>query len=178
MGVTEEKDGTRSGGKSVGRDRLAFERQIQRHFGPLKPSAEVSPRQPRLHTHTRTYSRAYLHTCIHLYICTYYHPCRCATTRLMEEGRLQLCVSGNQRNRPGARLGPGFRKQGALVTVDLLKSSTPTPFRTPTNRYYQFCACERESRTRTAITPTSTGSNPFPPPLYDTVTMRVYRVFQ
>lgn len=54
------KDETRSGGKSVGIDRLAFERQIQRHFGPLKPPTKVSLKASAI-THTYTHIVAHVH---------------------------------------------------------------------------------------------------------------------
>jgi len=88
------------------RERLAFERQIQRHLDPLRPPAEVSPEAAAItHTHVRAYTRVSIRR-------TYYHSRQCATTRLIQrsnEGSLQLCVSANQRNPPQARLGLAFR---------------------------------------------------------------------
>jgi len=87
------------------RERLAFERQIQRHLDPLRPPAEVSPEAAAI-----THTRARLHTCIHPSYVLSFTSVRydLAYTR-SNEGSLQLCVSANQRNPPQARLALASR---------------------------------------------------------------------
>jgi len=85
-----------------------------------------------------------------IYICTYtrIHPPRHAAISIIidivwqmgQKKRRNLCP-GNQRNFASSGLPRFPRAKNALVTVDLLKSLTSTPFRFE-DRYYQFCAAE------------------------------------